>query len=237
MAYICGNVAAVLNKQKPMGTINQGILGNFKGKVGNVVGSTWKGTGVMRIRAASIKNPNTERQQAQRQRFGLVGRFLQAHRYLINIGFKAYSPGITAGNAAMSYNLANAISGEFPEQAVDMTKVQISRGTLAPLTAPEITSSSPATLEVAWSNNSGMSNANETDHLSVSCYDADSGEAVYFLNCASRADGNVTLSLPAEWSGRSLQVLAFFNSLKNPSDTVSREMVSNTGYAGSVVLA
>ena len=137
----------------------------------------------------------------------------------------------------MSYNLANAISGEFPEQAVDMTKVQISRGTLAPLTAAEISSSSPATLGFAWSNNSGMSNANETDHLSVSCYDAAYGEAVYFFNCASRADGNVTLTLPVEWSGRTLDVLAFFNSLKNPTDAVSREMVSNTTYAGSVVLA
>jgi len=82
-----------------------------------------------------------------------------------------------------------------------------------------------------------MSNANETDHLSVSCYDAASGEAVYFFNCASRADGNVTLTLPVEWSGRTLDVLAFFNSLKNPTDAVSREMVSNTNYAGSVVLA
>lgn len=220
-----------------MATYKQGIHGNFAGKVGNIVGSTWKGTGVMRIRPASVKNPNTVRQQNQRMRFGLVGRFLQAHRYFVNIGFKAYSPGITAGNAAMSYNLANAISGEFPEQAVDMTKVQISRGTLAPLTAAEISSSSPATLGFAWSNNSGMSNANETDHLSVSCYDAASGEAVYFFNCASRADGNVTLTLPVEWSGRTLDVLAFFNSLKNPTDAVSREMVSNTTYAGSVVLA
>ncbi len=220
-----------------MATFKQGIHGNFKGKVGNIVGSTWKGTGVMRIRPASVKNPNTELQQAQRQRFGLVGRFIQAHRNLVNIGFKAYSPGMTASNAAMSYNLANAISGEFPDQAVDMTKVQISRGILAPLTAAEITSTAPATIGLAWSNNSGMSNANETDHISVSCYDASTGEVVYFLNCAVRSDGNVTLNLAAEWSGKTLHVLAFFNSLKNPSDAVSRELISNTAYAGSVVLS
>ena len=30
-----------------MGKISQGVLGGFSGKVGNVVGGTWKGIGYM----------------------------------------------------------------------------------------------------------------------------------------------------------------------------------------------
>jgi hypothetical protein len=32
-----------------MGIIKQGILGGFSGKVGNVVGGTWKGIDYMRV--------------------------------------------------------------------------------------------------------------------------------------------------------------------------------------------
>ena len=34
-----------------MGTINKGILGGFSGKVGNVVGGTWKGIDYMRSKS------------------------------------------------------------------------------------------------------------------------------------------------------------------------------------------
>ena len=37
-----------------MGTIKQGILGGFSGKVGTVVGSTWKSVHYMRALAVSF---------------------------------------------------------------------------------------------------------------------------------------------------------------------------------------
>jgi len=41
-----------------MGKINQGILGGFSGKVGNVIGGNWKGIDYMRVKPASVANPN-----------------------------------------------------------------------------------------------------------------------------------------------------------------------------------
>ena len=40
-----------------MGTIKQGILGGFSGKVGTVIGGSWKGISYMRSQAQSVKNP------------------------------------------------------------------------------------------------------------------------------------------------------------------------------------
>ena len=39
-----------------MGTIKQGILGGFSGKVGTVVGSTWKSVHYMRALAVSFSS-------------------------------------------------------------------------------------------------------------------------------------------------------------------------------------
>lgn len=54
-----------------MGKYTQGILGPFSGKVGAIVGSSWKGVNYIK----SLPGPNTsntERQQVQRSRFKSV---------------------------------------------------------------------------------------------------------------------------------------------------------------------
>lgn len=52
-----------------MAIIKKGILGGFSNKIGNVVGSTWKGIDVMRALPQNVANPNTEKQQRQRSKF------------------------------------------------------------------------------------------------------------------------------------------------------------------------
>lgn len=52
-----------------MGIIKQGILGGFSGKVGSVVGSSWKGLATMKAMPLSVSNPRTTAQQAQRTWF------------------------------------------------------------------------------------------------------------------------------------------------------------------------
>jgi hypothetical protein len=55
-----------------MGTIKQGILGGFSGKVANVVGSSWKGIAVMKSLPLSVANPKSSAQVAQRTKFSNV---------------------------------------------------------------------------------------------------------------------------------------------------------------------
>ena len=40
-----------------MAIISQGILGGISGKIGNVVGGSWKGIDYLRIMPASVANP------------------------------------------------------------------------------------------------------------------------------------------------------------------------------------
>ncbi|RZT96000.1 hypothetical protein EV201_0629 [Ancylomarina subtilis] len=52
-----------------MGKISQGVLGGFSGKVGNIIGGSWKGIDYMRVKASSVKDANTIKQQNQRAKF------------------------------------------------------------------------------------------------------------------------------------------------------------------------
>ena len=58
-----------------MATIKQGILGAFSGKVGSVVGSSWKGIAIMKALPASVANPRTAKQVIQRGKMASAVKF------------------------------------------------------------------------------------------------------------------------------------------------------------------
>jgi hypothetical protein len=219
-----------------MGKYRHGILGGFKGKVGNIVGSTWKGLDVMKIRPASVTNPNTVRQQDQRNRFGLMMRFLSPQRRLVQIGFRPYAVKMTSFNAAMSYNLAAAIGGNFPDFGINYNMVMLSMGDLPALTQPVLAFIEPASVKLSWNDNSNAEGAKSTDQLMVSIYDQDSGRAQIFISCAIRSDATVTMVLPAEWAGLSVEVLTFFLAEEGVASAQARSLISDTTYAGNLLL-
>ncbi len=59
-----------------MGKIKQGILGGFSGKVGPVIGTSWKGKAIIKARPLSHNDRNSVAQQEQRAKFSLVSKFL-----------------------------------------------------------------------------------------------------------------------------------------------------------------
>ena len=105
-----------------MGKISQGILGGFSGKVGSVVGANWKGINYMRSKAVSVANPRTEGQVKQRTKFSVTLNFLQPITDFLRVGYKMYAIKKTAFNAAMSYFINNAITGESPDFSIDPSK-------------------------------------------------------------------------------------------------------------------
>lgn len=57
-----------------MAIIKRGILGGFSNKIGNVVGTSWKGISVMRSLPQSVHNPKTEAQEEQRTNFAVASK-------------------------------------------------------------------------------------------------------------------------------------------------------------------
>lgn len=148
-----------------MGTIKQGILGGFSGKVGTVIGGNWKGIDYMRSKAASISNPKTEAQLDQRARFAAALKFLQPLTPFLRIGFKNYAVKMTAFNSAMSYNLNNALVGSYPEYFIDYASALVSRGSLPGAMNPQIQSTNPGQIDFTWEDNSQDSTANTFDKV------------------------------------------------------------------------
>ena len=57
-----------------MGIIKRGILGGVSNKIGNVVGSSWKGIATLRSLPLSVANPNTKAQRDNRTTFTIMSK-------------------------------------------------------------------------------------------------------------------------------------------------------------------
>ena len=146
-----------------MGKISKGILGGFSGKVGNVVGGNWKGIDYMRIKPSTVANPQSKGQVDQRSRFSIALQFLQPMKEFIKVGFKNYAIKMTAFNSAMSYNVQNAVIGDYPEFEIDYASALLSRGGLAQALNANANAPAAGQVQFTWDDNSDYGNANATE--------------------------------------------------------------------------
>lgn len=209
-----------------MGKISQGILGGFSGKVGNVIGGNWKGIDYMRVKPASVANPQTAGQMDQRSKFSAVIGFLQPISEFIKIGFKGYAIKMTAFNSAMSYNVKNALTGDYPDYEMDYANALVSRGSLAPALNATAASANVGEVTFSWDDNSTEGNANATDKAMLLVLNPAKKEAVFVTDGAVRTAEEQLLTVPANYSGDDVECFIAFIALDGT--------VSNSKYVGSV---
>ena len=208
-----------------MGKIAQGILGGLSGKVGNVIGGSWKGIDYIRIKPSSVANPRTEGQVNQRNKFSATIEFLQPNKEFLRIGYKSYAIKKTEFNAAMSYVLNNAIGGIAPDFVVDYSNALLSRGSLSGVLNPTTDLTTAGQVSFGWGDNSAEGNANTTDKSMVLVYNPVKKESIYILDGADRTVGTQVLTIPSTYAGDSVELFMAF---------VSEDgQVSNSVYLGS----
>jgi hypothetical protein len=212
-----------------MGKISQGILGGFSGKVGNVIGGNWKGINYMRVKPASVANPQTEGQMDQRSRFNAALKFLQPMKDFIKVGFKSYAVKMTEFNSAMSYILKNAIIGTYPDYGIDYSAALISKGTLSRATGALVESTVAGSVAFSWTDNTNGADALATDVAMVVVYNPVKVQAS-FLIAGTRADGNLTLLVPETFSGDEIHCYLAFKSATGTK-------VSDSVYVGAITVA
>jgi hypothetical protein len=212
-----------------MGVIKQGILGGVSGKVGTVIGGSWKGIDYLRSIPSSVANPKTQKQQMQRSKFLLVLNFLKPLTGFLSVGFRQYANGQTGFNVAMSYNVKNAVSGVFPNYAMNYPNAQLSRGNLTGVASPVVASTVAKTVKFTWQDNSTIGNAKSTDLAQLVVYFPTLNEAVYALNTMPRNIGSIDLTVPAKYSTKQAQCYMTFQSADG------KEIATST-YIGTVTV-
>jgi len=189
-----------------MATFNKGILGAFYGKVGTVIGSTWRGKDVMRSLPRKSGKQASLLQQIQRDKFKLVANFLLPIGSIAGKYFGNKNQLKSLRNQCMSYLIKEATEHDGTQAYLDFPKILITRGELLGLNTPTGVAGTNKNLTISWVNNSSQGDAQATD-LVLAVVHQESSDSTWFAEgIANRDTESVTLTLPNYWTASPVHV-------------------------------
>ncbi len=206
-----------------MGTYSKSTFGKIKGKVGEGVGSKWRGVSVIRSLPTKSSKPFTASQLAIQAKFALSAAQLSPIKDVLNLGFSDKKLNkITGYNAAVKAFLAEAITGTYPNYGVDYSKMKMSKGSL---NAAEIQVSFESAIKLSWPADLNDFNSSASDKMVFIVYNETKN--TYKLNNSFTRDAE-SMSFPYTIGvGDVLHIWSFC--VKHDGKTVS-----NSVYAGSI---
>ena len=209
-----------------MGKIKTGILGGFQGKVGTVIGSTWRGESIMRALPKTAAKAPTESQRIQRLKFKAVSEFLNPLRSTLSTYFGNDTGVKSKYNMATSYHITNAV--EITEQGTQILypRVLVAKGTLFGF-QNLTTTPSETVITLNWEDNTVFGNAKAEDTVNVVCYIEEVNTFYVFESIANRDGLTASVTLPQNFLGYNVEAYAFLY------DKVSKTS-SNSVYLGSI---
>lgn len=209
-----------------MATISKGILGGFSGKVGTVVGASWRGKDIIRSRPKATQRIPTDRQLLQQMKFSMVSRFLQPLKGIQNRFFGIKSGDRSRVNMAASYTMREAVEviDNIPELA--FSKVLITKGDLTGFQNISATALRNSQLKIQWEDNSAQGSASATDLVSVVCFSNDLNMFEIYEDLVPRSGVTTEVTLPSYLAGEEVQVWAYLHNKKQTA-------ASNSFYLGA----
>ena len=207
-----------------MAKIKNGILGPLSGKIGPVIGGTWKTIAYIRaVSKTENKRPRTERQIATQEKMRFINNFLVPfHRY-INIGLKNEAASRTEISVAFTLNYHEAILGIHPDFSVDYSKFIFSKGIL-PMVTNMVATLVDDTIQFTWESTDYLKSRFD-DQLMIVVYCSELKKADGFIGGVKRSTGKCMFELNERFRGKAVEVFASITSW-------DRRRIANNVYLG-----
>ena len=207
-----------------MATFKSHTFGKISGKYGDALATQSKATGKNYLRVASEPtNPRTDKQIAHRAKFGFMNSALVPFYSVFKENF--------GGHMGIRYavNLAykNAISGEYPDFVIDMSKVIMSEGNLYTVSNTAIEKDGMAKFKVSW-DTTVLDGTDPNSLTSFVFFNEDTRQVYTCSDNATLMEGTVTIDMPVIWNEANIHVWLYFVS----ADGLRK---SSSQYIGSLV--
>jgi len=213
-----------------MAIYRPGQMGSFNGKMGEVVVNRWRQLWVGKSAPRPSSVAPTETQKSQRSKFGLATGFLSSIATIIAIGFKATKANNSPMNAAVSYHIARAITGVFPDFEVDYPSVVISlpsgKNEISMVESLEAESQAGHLINVTWvANEYPLPLTSDTDQAYFMFYNVNKERYLILSEVGPRTALTVDAPLPRAFVGDKVHGYLMFVS-------TDKKFVTRTEYLG-----
>ncbi|GHV68745.1 hypothetical protein FACS1894199_16440 [Bacteroidia bacterium] len=208
-----------------MGTYKDGIKGSFSGKIGPVIGAKWKQTDYMRSLPRKNHNPSTLGQLKQQSKFRIMMLFLLPINEYLRTGYKLFIENQTPLNAAIQYNIKNAITGTYPNFAIKYDKVLTSRGLLPNAKNITIRVEANRIVIIRWECDRLDPALSSADFSMIAIINAIKAQAIFTTHGMTRAHEQMSIQMPHDWVGDSAELYISFIS-QNEAEVSNSEHIN-----------
>lgn len=220
------------------------IIGDFSGKLGNLVAYSIRGTQLLRVYQPKVYNPRTARQQWSRDAFNLVRQMMHALIPTLKEGFQGVDPVYTY-QIGIGRNI-RAVSGTTP--VLDYSLVRVSEGNApsASFGAPSGTQGTSVSFSVTTTPACFTDPAGNPVNYGIVgvAYAPDAG-ASSMAATVLKSDGTVEIPIPPAWSGLRVHVYAFGVQFTDSANGITTNAipwkrggrVSPSSYLGQTAIA
>lgn len=206
-----------------MGKLINGIYGSFEGKVGVVVGSSWKGIPYIKSAYKPRTKKVSDKELANRDKFARAQAWLKPLLPFVRQGFKGYSKTVEGYLAAKSYLLQHCFTGTPPDIRIDPSLVMVSYGDLPLPAGIKVEKGKNGSPQFNW-NKAAVEGTSGQDQVMLLAYDVDNKTAYYNLTGQFRSVGSDVLVID-HTPGRIYQLYLAFTA-------ADRSRQSNSIYLG-----
>ncbi|THU32911.1 hypothetical protein FAM09_26025 [Niastella caeni] len=210
-----------------MGKQTNGILGDYSGKVGKVVGSSWNGVAVVKSTPKKSKKAKTPKQEEQQAKFKTASDFALSMHDLLLLGFKDQAVRMTGANYGLSHIVKNAIDGTNPDFKIAYDRVVVSKGRLPNVEEPAVSSPKTGTVQFTWTGTEENGREKPTDLAILVAYCPELNRTV-FKPVATREDKSAELNVP-KFKGKVVHTWLTFMSANG-------KLMATSVYTGSVTI-
>jgi len=209
------------------------ILGDFTGRIGNLVVYKLNGKTVMRIRPAGRTKKVTPRQKENREDFKYVMQFMQRLKPVINTGFHDVTQGRFAYHSAFSANLKAYKEAGKPE---GLEWLKISEGTRDGAEDLKVESLGGARFKVSWGDPSGEGWSSFGDRVYVAALINSDNNYHSENHNVLRKQGEVNIEVYQASPGDEIYFFIFFQDVEGSLHKRNPRNVSASQCVGKVVM-
>jgi len=157
----------------------------FTGKLGQVVGCTWKGKPYLRTIPQKSSRPPSQAQLEQRLKFKTVGDFLKPFIPLVGKGFEKYAPSMTGYNGALQFNYHHALKESGQGYYIEYRFAALTWGFLQNVSRPHIAAEPGGMIRFNWENEGSVL---LKDEMVLIIYEPQQQQCLYTIGKAKRGD-------------------------------------------------
>ena len=181
-----------------MAIVQNPITGRTRKAFGTAVFSKSYGNNTMRSKAMDVKNPRTEGQVRQRNKFSTTVELVRQVLALINEVYAGSLTTMSPFNKITSINVKNAFVGDPPE--LDHTKVVLCDFVGSSVENVTLTGQDDQVMDIAWDPGTTVA-ADLASLLTFVVFNCTNNKAMIFRDAAVRSAGSASVTVPADWVG------------------------------------